>query len=191
MNGHRGDYTVFSGFAHPGHESAGHNSESSFLTGATNPQLPGFRNSISLDQFVAEKLGAVTRFPSLILGLEGSNISVNRSGVTLPADTKPSKIFAKLFLEGTADEIQQEMDRLNEGRSILDEVSDEAKRLGVNVGASDRAKLDEYFTSVREMEQRLAGDAGLVAQAQAQGQRPRSERRAERRRHYREDGRAV
>jgi hypothetical protein len=155
LKDHRNDYTVFSGFAHPGNEGGGHNSEATFLTAATNPQLPGFHNSISLDQFVADKLGAVTRYPSLILGIENSNISVNRSGVVLPADTNPSKLFAKLFLEGTPQEVQHEMDRLNEGRSILDAVSDDAKVLGSRVGADDRNKLDEYFTSVREMEQRL------------------------------------
>lgn len=152
---HRDDYTVFSGFAHPGNEAAGHNAERTFLTAARYPELPGFRNSVSLDQFVADKLGATTRFPSLILGTSGNNISVNRSGVNLPADTKPSKIFAKLFLEGTPDEIKREEARLAEGRSVLDAVSDQAKRLSNKVGAGDRNKLDEYFTSVREMEGRL------------------------------------
>ncbi len=155
LKDHRNDFTVFSGFAHPGNEGGGHNSEVTFLTAAANPQLPGFRNSISLDQFVADKLGPATRFPSLILGVENSNISINRSGVMLPAETKPSKIFAKLFLEGNPAEVRREMDRLNEGRSILDAVSDDAKRLGGSVAAGDRDKLDEYFTSVREMEQRL------------------------------------
>src|SRR6185437_1033714 len=78
-----------------------------------------------------------------------------RAGVGLPADNKPSKVFARLFLEGTPEEVQQEMDRLNEGRSILDAVGDDAKRLGKKVGAGDRDKLDEYFTSVRDMEKRL------------------------------------
>ncbi len=155
LKAHRNDYTVFSGFAHPGNESAGHGSESTFLSAATNPQLPGFRNSVSLDQYAADKLGATTRFPSLILGTGNSTISINRAGVALPAEIKPSRIFAKLFLEGTPDEIQREMERLNEGRSILDAVSGDAKRLDGRVGATDRMKLDEYFTSVREMEQRL------------------------------------
>jgi len=152
---HRDDFTVFSGLSHLGNEAAGHNGEMTFLTGAFHPELPGFHNSISIDQFVADDVGVATRFPSIVLGTEGSNISVNRSGVRLPADTKPSKVFAKLFLEGTPDEMQREMDRLNEGRSILDAVSDDAKRLGGRVGAGDRDKLDEYFTSVREMERRL------------------------------------
>lgn len=152
---HRNDYTVFSGFAHPGNEAAGHNSEYTFLTGALNPQLPGFRNSVSLDQYIAEKLGAATRFPSLVLSTSGSNISFNRSGVVLPSDAKPSKVFAKLFLEGTPEEIRREVERLNEGRSILDAVQNDAKRLAGKVSANDRDKLDEYFTSVREMEERL------------------------------------
>ncbi len=152
---HRGDYTVFSGFAHPGNEAGGHNAERTFLTAARYPELPGFRNSISLDQYVADKLGAVTRFPSLILGTSGNNISVNRSGVNLPADTKPSKVFAKLFLEGSPEEIKREEARLAEGRSVLDAVSEQARRLSNKVGAGDRNKLDEYFTSVREMEGRL------------------------------------
>ncbi len=155
LKDHRNDYTVFSGFAHPGNEAAGHSSEITFLSAAANPQLPGFRNSVSLDQHVADKFGPATRFPSLILGTSGSNISVNRSGVVLPSETKPSKVFAKLFLEGTPEEIRREVERLNEGRSILDAVRSDAKRLAGKVGAGDRDKLDEYFTSVREMEARL------------------------------------
>lgn len=154
----RDDYTVFSGFAHPGNEAGGHNSERTFLSGAPNPQLPGFRNSISLDQLIAGKLGAVTRFPSLELASAGSltsSLAVNRSGVNLPSEMKPSKVFARLFLDGSAEDVKREEARLAEGRSVLDVVSAEAKRLGSNVGAGDRDKLDEYFTSVREMEQRL------------------------------------
>jgi hypothetical protein len=152
---YRDDFTVFSGLSHDGNESAGHGGEATFLTGAYHPELPGFHNSISIDQHFADQVGIITRFPSLVLGTEGGSISVNRSGVKVPADSKPSKVFAKLFLDGTRDEVQQEMDRLDEGRSILDAVSDDAKRLGGRVGAGDRDKLDEYFTSVRDMEKRL------------------------------------
>jgi hypothetical protein len=74
----------------------------------------------------------------------------------IPADSRPSQIFAKLFLNGTPDEVKSQMQKLHEGRSIMDAVNDEAKRFGTRVGAADRDKLDEYFTSVREMEQRLA-----------------------------------
>ncbi|HWE02276.1 MAG TPA: DUF1552 domain-containing protein [Tepidisphaeraceae bacterium] len=156
LKNHRDDFTVVSGLTHVANESAGHNGERTFLTGAHNPELPGFRNSISIDQLYADQVGVATRFPSLVLGTGSSSLSFSRSGVGVPADSSPSKIFAKLFLDGTPDEVQREIDRLNEGRSILDAVGEQAKSLGGRVGAGDRDKLDEYFTSVRDMEKRLA-----------------------------------
>lgn len=155
LKDHRDDFTVISGLAQQGNEAAGHNSEMTFLTGARDPQLPGFHNSISVDQVVADQFDVATRFPSLILAINGSSLSFNRSGVRLAAEEKASKIFARLFLDGTPDEVNREMARLNEGRSILDAVSDEATSIRGRVGAGDRDKLDEYFTSVREMERRL------------------------------------
>lgn len=153
---HRGELTVFSGLSHPEQNGAdGHSSEMTWLTSARHPGLGGFRNSISLDQFVAEKIGVETRFPSLTLGTNNTSQSFTRSGVMIPAETKPSTLFMKLFVNGTPDEIARQRKRLSEGRSIMDAVNDEAKRFGARVGAADREKLDEYFTSVREMEQRL------------------------------------
>ena len=153
---HRSDFTVFSGVSHPDQNGAdGHTSEMTWLTSAKHPGLGGFRNTISLDQFVAEKIGIQTRFPSLVLGTNGTSQSYTRSGVMVPADAKPSQIFAKLFLEGTKDAVAAQMQKLREGRSIMDTVQGQAKRFGARVGAADRDKLDEYFTSIREMEQRL------------------------------------
>jgi hypothetical protein len=153
---HRGDVTVFSGLSHPEQNGAdGHSSEMTWLTSARHPGLGGFRNTISLDQFVAEKIGVETRFPSLTLGTNNVSQSYTRSGVMIPAETKPSTMFAKLFIDGSPDEVQRQMKKLSEGRSIMDAVNEEAKRFGARVGAADREKLDEYFTSVREMEQRL------------------------------------
>src|SRR2546430_13177817 len=126
-----------------------------WLTAARHPGLGGFRNSISLDQFVAEKIGVETRYPSLVLGTNNVSQSYTRSGVMIPAETRPSTVFARLFIDGTPDEVKRQMKKLSEGRSIMDAVNDEAKRFGARVGAADRDKLDEYFTSVREMEQRL------------------------------------
>ncbi|MDZ4289362.1 MAG: DUF1552 domain-containing protein, partial [Prosthecobacter sp.] len=153
---HRGDLTVFSGLSHPDQSGAnGHTSEMTWLTSARHPGLGGFRNTISLDQLVAEKIGFETRYPSLSLGSGSGSQSYTRGGVMIPADSKPSQIFAKLFLDGTQDEMRRQTQKLREGRSIMDAVRDEAKRLGSRMGAADRTKLDEYFTSVREMEQRL------------------------------------
>lgn len=154
---HQKDFTIFSGLSHPDQSGAdGHSSEMTWLTSARNPGLGGFRNTISLDQYVAEKIGIETRFPSLTLGTNNISQSYTRSGVMIPAETKPSTVFAKLFINGSKDEVQRQMKKLREGRSIMDTVRDEAKRFGAKVGAADREKLDEYFTSVREMEQRLA-----------------------------------
>jgi Protein of unknown function (DUF1552) len=154
---HREDVTIFSGLSHPEQSGAdGHSSEMTWLTSARHPGLGGFRNSISIDQYVAERRGVETRYPSLILGTNNVSQSYTTSGVMIPADTKPSAVFAKLFIDGTADEIQRQIRKLREGRSIMDAVGEEAKRFGTRVGAADRDKLDEYFTSVREMEQRLA-----------------------------------
>ncbi|HZK81812.1 MAG TPA: DUF1552 domain-containing protein, partial [Humisphaera sp.] len=152
---HRDDFTVLSGLSQIGSESAGHSSGGTFLTGAHNPELPGFHNTISVDQLYADQIGVATRFPSLVVGTDSSSISYNRAGIRVPADVSPSKIFARLFLEGTPDEVQKETERLNEGRSILDALGEQAKSLGGRVGAGDRDKLDEYFTSVRDMEKRL------------------------------------
>lgn len=154
----RNDFTVFSGLSHPDQAGAnGHSSEMTWLTAVRNPGLGGFRNGLSVDQLIAEKLGFETRYPSLVLSTAGQGSqSYTRSGVQIPADWQPSKIFAKLFLDGTAGEISYQTQKLRQGRSILDTVAVEAERFERRVGAADRDKLDEYFTSVREMEQRLA-----------------------------------
>lgn len=157
IEAHQKDFTVFSNVCHPDQNGRdGHASEMTWLTGARHPGLGGFRNSISLDQFIAEKIGFETRYPSLQLNTGGNNSqSYTRSGVMIPAESKPSKIFAKLFLDGSANEISQQMRKLQEGRSIMDTVGEEAKRLERRFGSADRDKLEEYFTSVREMELRL------------------------------------
>lgn len=152
----RDDFTVVSGLSHP-EVGSSHDSIFSFLTAAPHPeQRAGFRNSISLDQFAAERIGGQTRFASLPLSCEGFSLSWTRSGALVPSDSFPSSVFARLFLEGRPDEVQAQARRLRDGRSILDAVSGQARSLGLGLGASDREKLDEYFTSVRELEQRLA-----------------------------------
>ncbi len=154
---HRDDFTVFSGVSHPDQNGLdGHSSQMTWLTSARGPGLGGFRNSISIDQFVAEKVGYETRFPSLVLSTAGqTSQSYTRSGVMVPAHSKPSLVFAKLFLDGKDHEIKAQMQKLKEGESIMDTVMEEAKRFQRRVGAADREKLDEYFTSVREMEERM------------------------------------
>lgn len=152
----RADFTVISGLTHPdiGHS---HDSNFSFLTAAPHPeQRAGFKNSISLDQFAAEHIGGETRFASLPLSCEGFSLSWTRSGAIVPSESWPSSVFAKLFLEGRPDEVQAQARRLRDGQSILDAVGEQSKSLQSGLGAGDREKIDEYFTSVRELEKRLS-----------------------------------
>ncbi len=153
----RQDFTLFSGLSHPDQTGAnGHTSEMTWLTAARFPGRGGFKNTVSLDQLAAEKIGLQTRFPSLVLGTGTPSLSYTRGGVMIPAESRPSRVFAQLFLDGTPADVQQQARKLREGRSIMDAVQDEVKRLTRKVGAADREKLDEYFSSVRELERRLA-----------------------------------
>ena len=152
----RDDFTVVSGLSHPD-VGPSHDSNSSFLTGAPHPeQRAGFRNSISIDQRAAEHVRGQTRYSSLALTCEGLSLSWTRSGAPVPAESWPSGVFAKLFLEGRPDEVQAQARRLQDGQSVIDAVRDQAKSLQPALSVKDREKLDEYFTSVRELEQRLA-----------------------------------
>jgi len=152
----RQDCTVISGLAHPGVGSS-HDSQDSFLTAALHPEnRAGFRNSVSLDQFAAEKIGDRTRFPSLALAAEGSSLSWTRSGAMVPADSFPAPVFARLFLQGKPDEVHKQARRLEDGLSILDTIREQAQGLGKTLSVRDREKIDEYFSSIRELEQRMA-----------------------------------
>jgi hypothetical protein len=157
---YRNDMTVISGLSHAGQGSSfAHQASASFLTGVPGAGRPGFRNAISLDQVAAEHLGMLTRYPSLALSGEGAGgLSWTRTGALIPADNSPSKVFARLFLEGSAEDQDAQIRKLTDGRSILDDVSAQAKTLRSGLGGEDRDKLDEYLTSVRELEQRMVND---------------------------------
>lgn len=157
----RSEFTVVSGLSHAGMSPGfAHQASASFLTGAQNAGRPGFRNSISMDQVAAEHIGGLTRFPSLALSGEGAGLSWTRTGALVPAATSPSKVFAKLFLDGSPEEVRNQVGKLGDGRSVLDDVTGQAGALRVKIGTEDRDKLDEYLTSVRELEKRLARDEG-------------------------------
>lgn len=159
LKDYRDDFTVISGLAHPGMSSGfAHQATASFLTGVPGAGRPGFRNAISVDQLAAEQIGERTRFPSLTLSGEGLGLSWTRTGAIVPADNSPSRVFARLFLEGRPEEVRAQVRRLEDGRSILDDVREQADLLRTDLGAGDRDKLDEYLTSVRELERRLIID---------------------------------
>ncbi|EDL62137.1 DUF1552 domain-containing protein [Gimesia maris] len=152
------DFTVFSGLSHPACEG-GHSTENCFLTGARHPTSSGFRNTISLDQYAAEHLGRQTRFATLNLGVNidkaNRSLSWTRDGVLLPAEDSPAHLFRKMFIQGSDAKVKQRLQALKRRESILDAVSDSTQQYSRALGQNDRRRLDQYFTSIRELEQRL------------------------------------
>lgn len=157
----RDRFTVFSGMSHRGY-NVGHGSEAGLLTGVGPEGMrPGdLRNTISLDQEVAARLGGETRFASLQLG--GGDLSWNRKGVKVPSESQATRAFKALFIDGTPAEVAREVERIQTGQSILDGVREQAKSLAANLGPADRERLDLLLTSIREAEQRLQQDQAWV-----------------------------
>jgi len=158
LSAHRHEFTVFSGVWHPDVDG-GHPADNCFLTATPHPGSGGFRNTISLDQFAAEHIGNLTRFPSLTLGVNVQkgqrSLSWTSGGVLIPCEEKPSEIFRRLFLSGSPEEVQAQMRRLALGQSVMDTVAEQTRHLQRNLGARDRERLDQYFTGVRDLEKRL------------------------------------
>ena len=154
---YRNNLTVFSGVSLPGVTGA-HAAEKCFLTGTPHPERGGFRNWVSLDQYAAEHVGNHTRYPSLTLAMSsegGQTLSFTRSGAPISAERSPRKLFQKLFVQGKADEVEANVEALRQGRSMLDFVGNQSKRLNRSLSKADQQRMDQYFTSVRELEQRL------------------------------------
>jgi hypothetical protein len=157
----RKDFTVFSGVSHP-NVDGGHPADISFLTAAPHPASSSFRNTISLDQHIAERVGNQTRFPSLTLAVNtgARSLSWTGNGVAIPPEQSAAAVFRQMFIQGSPKEIETKLAELDTGRSILDSVAEQVHDLERNVGPSDRARLDQYFTSVRELENRLQQSKG-------------------------------
>lgn len=145
----------------------GHTGDYSFLTGSEGWTSSGIKSGISADQVVVDALGNPTRFPSLQLSIHrGTNfgqqglatLSWNKNGIPLAAENDPQLIFQKLFGIDDEQEAKKRQAGFRQRGSILDYVNGQAKRMQRDVGSADRQKLDEYFTSVREIENQLQRD---------------------------------
>ncbi len=159
---HRNDFTVFAGTHHPLVDGA-HKSDQCFLTAAPHPGAGSFRNTISLDQLMAEKIGTLTRFPSITLGVntrETRSCSYTGNGVTIPPQEKAAEVFKQLFLQGSPAQIEAEVRKLDSGRSVLDAVAEQAKRFEQKGSRRDQERLDQYFTSVRTLEKQMQVSRG-------------------------------
>ena len=146
---HRADITPISGLHHPHAVGQHHSCIDIWLTGAKIG--PSERNTISADQLMAQTTAPHTRFSSIELSTEGGGIGVNVDGVRLPPQKNPSVIFRELFEESPGGATKQRSD-FERRAGILDAVLDEAKSLGDKLGHADRGRLDQYLTSVREVE---------------------------------------
>ena len=154
----RNDFTVVSGTSHPG-VSGGHSAEGSIFSACPNARGSASRNTISLDQLMAKQLGEQTRFPSLVLNTKSqTSASYTQNGSMIPAENNAMRLFTTLFVDDSPAERERQAELIRRGRSIMDVVGGEAKRLQRKVGAGDRDKLDDWFTSVRELEQRMVAN---------------------------------
>ena len=144
---------VFSGLDNPAVQNGfGHTPCVGILSGYFNKLQR--KNRLSIDQAIADLIGDDTRFKSLVFqageNLNFSQISWDKHGLPVYQIDSPRKIFNLLFQINEKEKTQQQV--LAEDRSILDAVFSQAKSMEKNLNAADRAKLDEYLTSVREVE---------------------------------------
>ena len=158
----RDQLSVIGGLSHPhGRKIGGHDSADIFLTAA---KLEGgqLKNSVSIDQMMADELGDDTRFRSLSLSVDGgvgqasraSTLSFSRNGQPIPAIHQPRLVFNRLFGKEDGSALEQER-RLRNTGSMLDLVLENSKSVRRRLGKQDQDKLDEYLQSVRQVEQRV------------------------------------
>ena len=155
LEAHRDQLTVFS---HLDHElNGGHKAVQGFLTSIKKEEAAGFpEKNISLDQAAAEHVGSSTRFPSINTGiLKGTDMCWNRAGVHVPPINNPATLFRGLFVNSPQSAREAERTRLKHRASVLDALRDSASALNRTLNAADRDKLDQYLTSVRDVERRL------------------------------------
>jgi uncharacterized protein DUF1552 len=164
---HRKDFTVFS---HLDHDVAGgHRAVHSFLSGIKDSDASAWPSrNISLDQRAAEFVGSRTRFSSIVASVGGAEgdmapqMSWTRNGINVPPVIRASELFRSLFAADDAAARKRTAEACDVNGSILDAVRDQAASLGRNLGKLDRDKLDEYLTSVREVEHKIGTTTGWL-----------------------------
>ena len=155
----RDKMTILRGLDHG--VKGGHFAVHSFLSGVLHSEAQDRpEGNVTIDQFLADEVGFETRFPALTVGSEGGihggcQIAWTKSGVRVPPVTNPSELFEKLFVTDSKERQARRMQENQVQASILDSVRDEANRLSKRVNKEDKDKLDEYLTSVRDVEKRL------------------------------------
>ncbi|PHS17474.1 MAG: hypothetical protein COA78_03045 [Blastopirellula sp.] len=163
LEAHRKDMTVLSHLDHG--QKGGHFAVHTFLTGVKSVEARNMPDGgISLDQRAAEHVGSKTRFPSLTIGSEdglhgGCQMSWTRTGTRVPPVAGPRQLFHQLFTDNDAQAKKIAKDRIQLQGSILDGVLGDAKSLKLRLNKTDGTKLEEYFSSVRDVEVKLELDS--------------------------------
>jgi hypothetical protein len=158
----RESVTIIGGMSHPnGRRMGGHDTGDTFLTGALFDKTL-LHNTVSVDQVAAAAVGSQTRYSSITMSTDGgvgeptrsSTLSYDIKGRPIPAMNQPLMIFNRLF--GLADEdLKRQQRRLRSASSMLDLVMEDSNSLRRRLGRHDQEKLDEYLSSVRQIEQRV------------------------------------
>lgn len=176
LEAHRERFTMFSGVSHLGYPNS-HTTSAATFTGVGPEGVArgdDIRNTVSLDQVAAEQVGSATRVRSLTLNSMGgaASLSWNRKGVPVPRDGSRASIYKRLFIDGTATEIERETKRLAHGHSILDDMRGQLKSLRGQLGALDRDRMDLMETSIREAEFLLKQEEAWIAKPKPRVEEP-------------------
>lgn len=164
---HCDDFTIFSNLDHG--VKGGHHAVHSFLSGVKTEDAKSMpEGNISLDQRVAEFVGSSSRFPTLTVGSEtglhgGCQMCWTRTGSRVPPITSPKQLFQKLFQNSSPEFQAREKQLVRLRGSILDAVQGQAQSLQKHLDGRDKAKLDEYFTSIRDVEKKLQQDENWIS----------------------------
>jgi hypothetical protein len=162
LSAHRNDMSIMGGLSHPFSRNVlGHMAGDSFLTGG---DLRGeYKNSVSVDQVAAESLSQYTRFPSLTLSTDGgvgyksrtSTLSFNSSGRPIPSEHRQREIFERYFSPNGGSTTKERRKSIDQGKKIVDLVLEDSKTLKNLLGSNDKVKLDEYLSSLNQVEKQL------------------------------------
>ncbi|MGJ8651559.1 MAG: DUF1552 domain-containing protein [Opitutaceae bacterium] len=160
---YREQLSYWGGLSHPkSRELLGHIAGDTWLTGG---DVGGseYKNSISVDQVAAAELGKQTRYSCLSLSCDGgvgyksraSTLSFDNTGKALPTESSPRELFERYFAAGSDGSKKERRKQLQQGKKIVDAVMDETKSLNRKLGAADQAKMDEYMSSLSDVEGRI------------------------------------
>lgn len=160
----RKQLSFLGGLYHPsGPKADPHTCSDMWLTGAPlhNPK-PGTYNTVGLDQVIALHTKQHCRQPSLVLSIDAGTgflsrtgtISYSLEGRPIPAENNPRRVFNRLF-RGDRESLQSEREKLQRRIKLVDAVAESARSLDQQLGQSDRERMDQYLTSLNEVESRL------------------------------------